>query len=61
MTGSVQLLNAIPPIQEASRNQALMKGRRDLVFPSSTLANSEKLQSSYLLHIHCFVAEICLL
>lgn len=63
VTESVQLPHAIPPIQEASRNPALMQGRRDLVFPSSTLANSvlEKLQSSYLLHIHRFVAEICLL
>lgn len=33
------------------------------MFPRSTLANSvlKKLQSSYILHIHCSVAEICLL
>lgn len=33
------------------------------MFPRSTLANHvlEKLHSSYPLHIHCFVAEICLL
>lgn len=63
VAGSVQLPHAIPPIQEVSRNPALVQGRGDLVFPRSTPANSvlEKFQGSYLLHIHCFVAEICLL
>lgn len=63
VAGSAWLSHAIPPTQQASRNPALMQGKGELVFPRSTLANSvlEKLQSSYRLHMHCSVAEICLL